>query len=617
MNVISSSVKKRGVELAPRSLKRPRLSSLKDEAAPSDQRRSDHQYVDIATVVQNRSKVANSAVDKVAGCHEKNHNGTPSAESPTKETVRQPASAGQGGRETAALRGGRAATGRPAAKPDSTEHVASVRRQRDDAPSIDEARTNAAPPREVTTPDLDGETRPGYAAADHGPSSLSNVAEDSGALETAEATRARRERTPEDSESLQIDPKAVRMGDLTRDLRQGRKSSKYAEFKRIAAARRSRRSNGAQVHDGSVQQTEETGVAAPQDSPSGVAVSSTAHDRVVTSPGASGSVACARSHRANGGSEAAIARRFEDDDVDDEDGGRAIADIDGHNNDAAPPPPDDVDEDDEIHETAEESDGDDDDDDALVPSATVGPQLRLVNGKLVIDQSTLHVDRFANSARRNANEPLQYVEENPLEKRLNSSSYGKKRNTDKWDEGSTEAFYDALGQWGTDFEMISQLFPNRTRRQIKSKFVMEERRNGARITATLKQPKSMNLAEYSTAANIEVRDVEVVEQELRDLKDAYERETLDAQSKREELIHHESQAKVDAQSAAADPDKKRASASAPTISSTMARQGKKAGPIGRGDEEVLGSVETYNAAEDERLRRAMLSSSEEDDDDSD
>ena len=406
----------------------------------------------------------------------------------------------------------------------------------------------------------------------------------------------RREKTPEDAEAMSIDPKAMRMGDLTRDLRQGRKSSKYAEFKKIAAARRRRRATQVDTdqNPGSngMGGAEESRAAAPDSQPAGTSGTSThATENQIVEPRDSS-----------------------------DDGGES-------------------DDNDEGEDDDDEDDNDDDDDDAdnLPLANSVGPQLRLVNGKLVVDQTTLHVDRFANSARRNANEVVQYVEENPLEKRLNSSTYAKKTTTDRWDEGSTEAFYNALSQWGTDFEMISQLFPTRTRRQIKAKFVIEERRNGPRITATLKKPKAINLEDYTVAANIEVPPVADLERELQELKDAYEKETLDARAKVEEMKREEMQRAADDADEQERPEDEAGEAGtvgAATSASTLAvvenaappppvnptttlagRKTKKPAANGRPDEEVLGSVELYNAAEDERLRREMMSSSEEESDD--
>ncbi|KAL5563052.1 hypothetical protein UlMin_032799 [Ulmus minor] len=47
----------------------------------------------------------------------------------------------------------------------------------------------------------------------------------------------------------------------------------------------------------------------------------------------------------------------------------------------------------------------------------------------------------------------------------------------RWSKQDTELFYEAVRQFGTDFSMIQQLFPGRTRHQIKSKFKKEERQH--------------------------------------------------------------------------------------------------------------------------------------------
>lgn len=43
----------------------------------------------------------------------------------------------------------------------------------------------------------------------------------------------------------------------------------------------------------------------------------------------------------------------------------------------------------------------------------------------------------------------------------------------------------ALEQFGTDFELIQNLFPGRTRKQVKSKFKNEERLNPLRLSDAL------------------------------------------------------------------------------------------------------------------------------------
>ena len=52
----------------------------------------------------------------------------------------------------------------------------------------------------------------------------------------------------------------------------------------------------------------------------------------------------------------------------------------------------------------------------------------------------------------------------------------------KWSKQETELFYKAMEQFGTDFTLIqSSLFPSRTRRQVKAKYLKEQNNNDARV----------------------------------------------------------------------------------------------------------------------------------------
>lgn len=46
---------------------------------------------------------------------------------------------------------------------------------------------------------------------------------------------------------------------------------------------------------------------------------------------------------------------------------------------------------------------------------------------------------------------------------------------DKWTDEENDIFFKALSMYGTDFSMISVLFPHRDRRHIRNKFKKEER----------------------------------------------------------------------------------------------------------------------------------------------
>ncbi|KAA0066161.1 transcription factor TFIIIB component B''-like isoform X3 [Cucumis melo var. makuwa] len=65
---------------------------------------------------------------------------------------------------------------------------------------------------------------------------------------------------------------------------------------------------------------------------------------------------------------------------------------------------------------------------------------------------------------------------------FNYQSFMDKTPRTKWSKSDTERFYEAVRQFGTDFCMIQQLFPGKTRRQIKLKFKSEERHHPFRLS---------------------------------------------------------------------------------------------------------------------------------------
>ncbi|PON65136.1 Octamer-binding transcription factor [Parasponia andersonii] len=68
---------------------------------------------------------------------------------------------------------------------------------------------------------------------------------------------------------------------------------------------------------------------------------------------------------------------------------------------------------------------------------------------------------------------------------INYQSFMDKTPSTRWSKQETELFYGALRQIGADFTIIQQLFPNRTREQVKLKFKKEERQHPLRITEAL------------------------------------------------------------------------------------------------------------------------------------
>ncbi|KAF7591273.1 Transcription factor TFIIIB component B [Aspergillus hancockii] len=219
------------------------------------------------------------------------------------------------------------------------------------------------------------------------------------------------------------------------------------------------------------------------------------------------------------------------------------------------------------------------------PALQSGPVMRIVNGEIVLDATSLEVDRHAESA-RNAGE-LEDVVENSLTRRVNQASYGKRSKTESWDEEMTDLFYRGLRMFGTDFMMISKLFPGRSRRQIKLKFNNEERRDPARIKDTLLGPReAVDITTYSEMTNTVYDDPKVIQQELDEEKKRIEDQHAKEKQAQEDLLKNPDGA-ADGRGPAA-PD---TGNNAP-VKSRRSNKKQAAKDLG-GTEEILGTIDEF------------------------
>ena len=140
-------------------------------------------------------------------------------------------------------------------------------------------------------------------------------------------------------------------------------------------------------------------------------------------------------------------------------------------------------------------------------------QFKIVNGQIIEDESTLTVQNRAQAQdEAQAGAPEEATEEHEFTRRINNATYlnNRKRDaadrarpvyrnkSDPWTEEDTELFYDALKRFGTDFLIISKMFPKRTRAQVKNKFVREERLDLQRVNNAL-----LGIDKPSEAATVE------------------------------------------------------------------------------------------------------------------
>jgi len=132
------------------------------------------------------------------------------------------------------------------------------------------------------------------------------------------------------------------------------------------------------------------------------------------------------------------------------------------------------------------------------PKKTLAPQVQIVDGRIVLVEQSLTVETESTEQ----SEPLERVEESS-QQYITSSSFRNRPLTEKWKTSETKSLYKALCQYGTDFSMLENLFPHRTRRQIKNKFKKEERENPHLIEEALKRRVPIDFEEYKKKAKLD------------------------------------------------------------------------------------------------------------------
>ena len=182
------------------------------------------------------------------------------------------------------------------------------------------------------------------------------------------------------------------------------------------------------------------------------------------------------------------------------------------------------------------------------------PNTIIVNGQIQIDETSLEIDRHAAAALERNAEQLDAVDETEMTRKVNSATWLKRDKSGGWNEMLTERFYDGLRMFGTDFEMISKMFPGKTRHKIKLKFCKEEKVNGERIKATLLGEKlAVDLPELEKMAGTEFDDPAELEKDLEEDRMRLQEETM-AEKQAMDEAKRERQEQIAAEQAAAEND---------------------------------------------------------------
>ncbi|CAH8557227.1 unnamed protein product [Dicrocoelium dendriticum] len=123
----------------------------------------------------------------------------------------------------------------------------------------------------------------------------------------------------------------------------------------------------------------------------------------------------------------------------------------------------------------------------------LAPQLRLdANGNIVIDETSLLVSVQEETDRSH----LRHVTEEGgvLGVTYNSFRRPRDRQRGRWTNRELIRFYRALSTVGPDFYLMTNLFPNRTRLELKRKFKRENRVNPYLVDQALRNRRSYDLA---------------------------------------------------------------------------------------------------------------------------
>ena len=155
--------------------------------------------------------------------------------------------------------------------------------------------------------------------------------------------------------------------------------------------------------------------------------------------------------------------------------------------------------------------GSDEENEMPAPQIKIGPQ-----GELVLDEKSLLIENKAVQKSREEIEKSQVVNG---DFETGYGVYKRAKRSKDWSKQETLKFYKALNTLGTDFTLMCELFPRRSRRELKMKFKKEERINKALVDKAIMQPCGFDFHDFK-------HEVDMEEKELQELEKQKEREKI-------------------------------------------------------------------------------------------
>ncbi|QRV97219.1 transcription factor TFIIIB component B [Ceratobasidium sp. AG-Ba] len=130
--------------------------------------------------------------------------------------------------------------------------------------------------------------------------------------------------------------------------------------------------------------------------------------------------------------------------------------------------------------------------------SAAAPQIRFVNGEMVLDEESQFYDRTAAAQAGRDEDSMVIVDEADSTRFSNSASFAKREGArgSRWTADETELFYWCLSAFGEDYENIAR-YLGRTPGQCKNKTKAEDRKgNEQRITMAIKTRVPLDLEEF-------------------------------------------------------------------------------------------------------------------------
>ena len=168
------------------------------------------------------------------------------------------------------------------------------------------------------------------------------------------------------------------------------------------------------------------------------------------------------------------------------------------------------------------------------PKGRRRPTTKVVEGRIVQIEDAHIIDRhdLQNNPNLAYNENATATVEDDLTKRINSATFSKRKSPSKWTFEMTQLFYNGLRYFGMDFQMLTLLFPDKSRHQLKLKFNKEQRADVRLIDQILKERAPIpSVEELQKMSGKVFRSTEEVYKELEQKK----QELLESSRKEEEM----------------------------------------------------------------------------------